>query len=280
MTKTSSIKITFGFPQFKGKNKKKFINSMIDCVSFDDKTQYAGYPKKASLLKNISWRFNNSLVEKYKSLPENKKQSIEKIIHATIQKSAKILSVSETVNIFVFPMLAPFDYLDKKMGYVSGFTAQRNVINIFISPDKFSPMSLKQMIAHEFNHLALFLHHPSLHPEYRLSPATIKDVIIWEGLAENFSELVTGGKSFASKVLSENQAKEVLNKASSDLDKKVNGRNKAYENLFFGMNGQYKLWTGYCIGYFVVKDFLKSNKISWKKIISMNPRDIFDKSFF
>ena len=49
---------------------------------------------------------------------------------------------------------------------------------------------------------------------------------------------------------------------------------KIYREVFFG-NKEYKRWTGYSIGYRLVKEFRKKYpNISWGEIIKMRQKDI------
>jgi uncharacterized protein YjaZ len=271
--------ITFCFPESEMRSKKEFIDSIIDCVSFDSFFKYAGYQSRASLRKNISWRFEDSLIKKYKSISPINKKRIESLINQTLKESFAVLPSKTPVHIFVFPALEPFDNIDKIMGYVSGFTTSQNVIHVFISPENFLPVSLRQTIAHEFNHLIFFQNHPYLHPEYKSNISTVKDVLVWEGLAENFSFLVTGKKAPATKILSMKKAREVLKDLNPDINKKINGRDRVYESLFFGTDGKYEFWTGYSLGFLLVQLFLNRNKIKWNKIMTLSPEEIFQKSF-
>jgi len=49
-----------------------------------------------------------------------------------------------------------------------------------------------------------------------------------------------------------------------------------YSEVFFG-TGKYPLWTGYSIGYFLVKKYLKKQKIiKWKEVLKVNPEEILE----
>ena len=49
---------------------------------------------------------------------------------------------------------------------------------------------------------------------------------------------------------------------------------KLYREVFFG-TGKYPLWSGYTIGYYILKEYLKQQKeINWEKIIKTKPKVI------
>ena len=50
--------------------------------------------------------------------------------------------------------------------------------------------------------------------------------------------------------------------------------------VFFG-NEKYIRWTGYVIGYYIIKSFLENNpSLGWKEIMNKQPGDILNGSNF
>ncbi len=145
-------------------------------------------------------------------------------------------------------------------------------VHLFISPEKFSSTSLIETIAHELNH-AVFLH-------YRDSSSwlTLLEALIFEGFAENFREEVVGGDIAPwSKALSDNESQKEFFKLEKYLG---STENKVYQDVFFG-NKEYKKWTGYTIGYQIVKSFRKKNpNKSWLEILKTKPEKILEASTF
>lgn len=280
MPKSKLAKIQFCFPKFSGKNKKAFVDALIRDVPLDKKIGYAGYSKRMHLRNDISWRFANSNIREYRPLPNSKRKRIGKLILSILQKCHRKLPAPVfPLFVFIFPWLGPFDKNDRLMGRVTGFTPYNNTFHIFVSPSEFSSKSLRQTIAHEFNHAAFFHYHP-LNPNNQSSKQTIRDVLIWEGLAENFTKEITKAESPIATALTEEKAVKAFHKLKPMLDTWVKEKNDAYETIFFGGSG-YKKWTGYSIGYHIVRIFrIAYPKKSWRKIIMMNPRWIFDKSPF
>ena len=56
-----------------------------------------------------------------------------------------------------------------------------------------------------------------------------------------------------------------------------NSRDKnAIKDFLFGKS-EYKKWTGYSVGYWLVKEFIeKNNNLSWDEIIKTDPSDFID----
>jgi len=49
---------------------------------------------------------------------------------------------------------------------------------------------------------------------------------------------------------------------------------KKYNEIFFE-TGKHPLWSGYSIGYFLVKKYLEKQKtINWKELLKINPEEI------
>lgn len=104
---------------------------------------------------------------------------------------------------------------------------------------------LVRTLAHELNHSARW--------EKIGYGKTLLEALISEGLADCFDEEVTKGKPQAwSKALDEAQVKRFLKLAEKEFD------NKKYDHMkwFFG-SGKFPNWTGYSLGYFLVKKYLE-----------------------
>jgi uncharacterized protein YjaZ len=264
----------------------KFINSLVLSVEQVKNAPNAGFSSPEDFRDNLEWRFENSFTDEYEPIRPNKEDELKNLIKKTLDRSeSELTSSRQNITILVFPWLAPFDEFDKQMGYVNGFAAGNNTINIYLEPGKLSEEFLAATIAHEYNHLVFFHHHPSLDPNHPKTEARIIDVLIWEGLAETFSELIVGKKvSPIIGNITELEAREALEKMRHEnkLKAKISDEDSTlYEDIFFGADGKYKRWTGYTIGYHVVKEYLnKEQNISWARIIKMDPEEIFSQSPF
>jgi len=266
---TNIVKINFCFSQNITKNKKAFVGALIHSIQPNKKVGYAGYLKKAHLYRHLSSYFNSKNINMHKPLLADSKNKIEKIIKSAVQKCFEQLSPS-SLFIFVFPWFNA--KYDKAFGGVNGFAPYANTIHIFISPAKFSTQSLKETVVHEFNHAVFFYHHQSA------SKLTLLETLIFEGLAENFREEVIGGKpSPWSQALSKKQCELALLSLKHSM---YSRKHSLYRNVFFG-GKKYKRWTGYSIGYRIVKSFRKTcPSKSWEEIMKMESKAIFAMSSF
>jgi uncharacterized protein YjaZ len=106
---------------------------------------------------------------------------------------------------------------------------------------------------------------------------TLSDNLIFEGLADNFQINVIKGSSVPrwSKSLSQKKAKALYEKLSNRLGSKDE---KEYFKVFFE-NKEFPLWSGYSIGYWIVKSFMKNNpKNNWVEIMKIKSDDVLKAS--
>jgi uncharacterized protein YjaZ len=258
------IEIKFYFPEIKPANKEELINHILKEMKNDKFFGYAGFRKKKDFKWNLSYIWlANFRSENYRALSKEEKKKIENVIKKTIQICRKKLKVNK-VYIFIFPWF-PGDR-DKVFKGVTGYASYEEVINLYIYPKKFNLNSLKQVVIHEYNHLAFFFYQQIFRkrgPRWR-----ILDTLVFEGLAQNFEEDILKIRPIYAKVLSKLQALDLLRKIK---DKIYKVDRKFYIYLFFGSK-KFKRWSGYTIGYFIVKEFRKKNKdLNWKNLISLPP---------
>jgi uncharacterized protein YjaZ len=99
-------------------------------------------------------------------------------------------------------------------------------------------------------------------------------MLIMEGLAEHFREYMVGGKVAPwSKALNDKQIISAIKKVEPFFE---STKREDYENIFFGSKG-FKRWTGYTLGYYLVKRFIKNNKnLSWEKIMKTDIKHFFE----
>lgn len=285
MTNSSNNRIEFHFPD-KNVQVDNFIDSLILSVNQSSNAPNAGFTSPEDFRDDLEWRFSTASMEKYNPLELKKQEELRSIIEKTLEKSKSKLPLHHLdINILVFPWLPPFDEFDKQMGFVSGFASGSDTINTYLDPGKSSESFLSTTIAHEYNHIVFFHNHPSLDPDLPETEARILDVLIWEGLAENFSEQVVGEKvSPIISNLTEIEAREAFKKMKDKkkLEARIsNDADTSYQEIFFGADGEYKRWAGYSVGYFIVRTLLESKEnISWEGVMEMNPAEILSKSPF
>lgn len=276
MVEDTIVKIQICFPDFLSaqRGKDAMVDEIMNFISYNEKIGYAGFIEKDGLRELISrWIHEKKIKTDYKHVTTNGKENIKTVIESTVQKCNKILSIP-SVSVFVFPRVHTFDMYAQKMGYITGYTPRALVIHVYMPTEGFSYQSLQGTIAHEFNHAVFFNYHKK---KYQ----TIRDALVFEGFAENFAEDVVGIQSPVSKVLSKKQSAKSLVQMFSVIDTKVNwGNGSDYRNIFLG-DAHYKRWTGYSVGYHIVKSFREVNPDrSWEEIMKMSVEDVFIMSPF
>jgi uncharacterized protein YjaZ len=259
------IQIKFYFPEIKPSNKEELINHILKEMKNDKFFGYAGFRKKKDLKWNLFYIWlANFRSENYRALSKEEKKKIENVIKKTIQICRKKLKVNK-VYIFIFPWF-PRDR-DKVFKGVMGYARYEGVINLYLYPKKFDLDSLKQVVIHEYNHLAFFFYQQIFRkrePRWR-----ILDALIFEGLAQNFEEDILKIRPIYSKALSQKEAINLLKKLKNKIYESFNY--KFYRDLFFGSK-KFKRWSGYTIGYFVVEEFRKQNKnLNWENLVGLPP---------
>lgn len=248
-------------------NSKNLIKSIIKETPYFEDVGYAGFRKKAVLRKHIIFGMANNSVKGnppiFKGL--DKERILETIKNVNI-KCYKQVPIS--IRIFLFPTYSSF--VKDSMSGVSGFCPWKNTIIIFIHPNANRwRIALKNTFCHEYAHAVIFNYH---------NQETLLDGIIFDGLAEHFRiSLVNGILEPWSKALNKKEAKYILNELKYKLESRSH---KLYNEVFYG-GGKYPLWTGYSIGFYIVRDYLMNlEKIEWPKIFKKNPEEILKKSCF
>lgn len=254
--------------------KKDFVDFLMKEISLVSK-DFAGFQKKT--------RLKNSIIngvfdfQKSKNVEENyynqfPVKGIISAIKKSLQKAYLVLPSKKFIKIFIFPTLQTF--VKNRMFGSSGYTPSKDSIHIYLSANPVSRnkmvSAVKKTLVHEYNHavrLQHFLNLPSM---------TLLETLIFEGLAENFTTEMTDKKlSPWASALTEKSAREIFKKI-----KRLLGSNskKTYYSVFFE-NKRFPLWTGYSIGYWMVKNFRQRNQnVKWPEIIRIGYQEIFKRS--
>lgn len=262
------VRIKFQFPNLSHKmtNQHEFIGLLMETMRISGDIKYAGYLKEKDLHEALLGHVGTTNTTLYRVLSVKQKQVIERLIYATVKKCHKILPHPDLpIFIFVYPWFPGADNA-VLFGGITAF-ATYYTMHLFIDLRSYTRASLKQTIAHEWNHLVFYRYHPEYH--YSLC-----EHMTMEGLAEVFREEVLGGQP-APWALA--LTKKEIQKQLRLLKPKLNRKSmKLYRAVFFG-NKEYKRWTGYSIGYRLVKEFReKYQNISWEEIIKTRLEDILE----
>src|SRR3989338_2244375 len=248
-------------------------NELLDCLLReieDSDSGYAGFSTKEKLnnyLRGAVFDMADDNNHQYSFTLDEVR--IIKTITKAIKKCSDLLPGGIT-SIFVFPTFSQF--VKEEMSGTTGYTPWPDTILIFINPANLRcDKALSETVGHEFNH-TVFLRDKKC--------TTLLNSIIFEGLAEHFREQIIGGdRASWTKIFELNKAKVIFSEVklanllqSTDL--------KIRRGIFFG-NEKYIRWTGYAIGYYIVKSFLENNpSLSWKEIMTKQPKEILNGSGF
>jgi len=241
-----------------GSSNKAWLISCLSGEIENSDSGYAGFNTKENL--------NNYLQEVVFDKADNNNHQytftldevrIIKTITKAIKKCSDVLP-GRISSIFVFPTFSQF--VREEMSGTTGYTPWSDTILIFINPASLQcDKALGETVGHEFNH-AVFLRDKKC--------TTLLDSIIFEGLAEHFREQIIGGdRAPWTKIFELNQAKVIFSEMKlANLLQSTDPEIR--RGVFFG-NEKYICWTGYTIGYYIVKSFLENNpSLGWEEIMT------------
>lgn len=263
------LDIKFYFPKISTNTKstEDFVALLMEAMRKDGSIDHAGYLEDEDLKKDLIIKMNGFDRKNYRAPGKIEKKRIKMAIETSIKKCNKKLPQSQdTIFILIFPWLS--DMQDKELfGGVDAAATHESVIHIFIDIGDYKITALDETVAHEYNHI-LFYYYQGM------KKYTILEHVIIEGLAENFREEIMGGGTAPWAVaLREAEAKKIFLGIQTSLKSKNIKRRR---NILFG-NKKYKKWTGYSIGYWLVKEFRKKNPLlSWKDILQLDIHTSFD----
>lgn len=259
--------IEFYFPSGEFKDKHEVVDSIVSLMKEKGSIDYSGYTDVDLLKQGLLDHVGNGDVGQYKEISEEQKLEIEKTISEAIEKCDEKLPVPTKNFVFVFPWL-PTKERSRIFGGSYGFTPYSCVFHLFIDLDQYIKKTIENTVVHELNHTIYCYNHYDDFNNY-----TLIDEMIMEGLAENFREQILDGSSVPWAVaLTKQDALDILNTIN---EKALYTRDQnTIKDVLFG-NNKYQKWTGYSVGYWLVKEFIKNNPgLSWDKIMKLPSQEI------
>lgn len=255
--------IEFYFPSGEFKDKDEIVDSIVSLIKDKGSIDYCGYTNIDLLKQGLLDHIGNGNIEQYKVISEEQKLEIKKTISETIEKCNAKLPIPTKNFIFVHPYLTTED--NKVFDGVMAVAVYSCVFHLFVNLDGYSKKSIENTVAHELNHTIYYYHHYDDFGNY-----TLLDEILIEGLAENFREQYFHPEvSKWAGALNKDEAFEVL-KGSKDIFESRD--QKVIKEFLFG-NNKYQRWTGYSVGYWLVREFINKNKnLSWGELMKTNPK--------
>ncbi|MEX0931160.1 MAG: DUF2268 domain-containing putative Zn-dependent protease [Candidatus Paceibacterota bacterium] len=253
--------IEFYFPNEEFKNKDELVNSIISLMKEKGSIDYSGYTNNELLRQGLLDHIGNGSIGQYKSISVEQKSEIEKIISETVEKCNDKLPIPTKNFIFVHPYLTTED--NKVFEGVMAIAIYSCVFHLFVNLNEYSKKSIENTVAHELNHTIYYYNHYNDFNNY-----TLLDEILLEGLAENFREQYFDPEvSKWAGALNKDTAFDILRESKNILESRDQ---KVIKEFLFG-NDKYEKWTGYSLGYWLVKKFIKSNpNLSWDEIMKID----------
>jgi uncharacterized protein YjaZ len=257
-----SISIYTFFKYSEHLGRKDFSESVLKDIR-KGRNGYAGWKYKSWLKTSLDFiNKRNTTNIKYPKI-KNIDSECKKIINRELRKVKKF--VNQDLFIYVFPIND--DFIIRKMSGVSGMTINKDTIYLEIYPAKTWKKELANTTIHEITHLITGYHFNK--------PCLVGEALIHEGIAENFRESLLGGKEPFVEALSKEKAMKIFKEIKSLLNKR--DTENIHNKIFFG-TGKYPNWTGYSIGYYLVKRYLnkkfKSKNIDWNKLLREYPNQM------
>ena len=189
------------------------------------------------LLANSSEEFNETKSEIIDAIKEVEKYTFTK------------LKIDWNIDLVVNNRM---DFLVIPEDGVGGYTYASDFIVIFLDLKTMTISHLKEMLVHELGHAARW----GKNDEWM---NTLFDGMISEGVATYFgTEFAKNNsdKQFFTKAMLERSDEEnerILNELRGNLDDK----NYDYQTIFFTGNDKLPRWSGYSLGYYLVKKYLE-----------------------
>ena len=263
------VNVRFVFPDVSDvQSGSDFVDYYLQDMKTDSSIDYAGYLSEDDLRRDLKFHIGEADPKKSSEyqLTSDEQNRISKIIENCVDRCNEELPHNHfPIFVFVFPWFSKneeYDFFHGTMGVAPFFQS----MHLFITPHVFTEKSLAETIAHEYNHL-VFQDYHGLSDQN-----TLLDHIVMEGFAEVFREEVVGGKPAPwSVLLTRREAEKKLKELESLYEVKGFG---IYSDIFHGSD-MYPRWTGYSIGYRLVKDFRAKNfNMKWKNLMILEAKEI------
>lgn len=171
------------------------------------------------------------------------------------------------IPIFIFPSDSANPDFYREFNGKSGLAFQDKLF-LFIAGHN-SEREIKSLFTHEYNHVCRLSKFPKHEDDY-----VLLDTIILEGIAEN-AVRERLGEEFISKWTKNYSDEELDTLWRTIVQPNQNMLKSHYKHheLLYGL-GHYPKMLGYCVGYYLVKQFLKDKKLTSKDLLHMEASHI------
>jgi len=267
--KKSIVNIEFKYPKPSRNiaSSRDIVRVLMQMMQADGSVEYAGYMTDDELSDDLEFRIGTlKTPHQYRLLSDKERKQIATVVEATVSKCHKVLPHSNTpISIFVFPWFPSVEEASALFG-VNAVAPHMCTIHLFLDSENFTVESVKETIAHEYNHLVFYENHQD-------DNYTLLEQMLIEGLAEHFREELIGGASAPwATALTEKDSAKLLESLRPFLGSK---NRRLCRQVLYGSK-KYKPWTGYSIGYWLIKEFRKKrDSLAWKDVMKLETGQIF-----
>ncbi|MEH7387062.1 DUF2268 domain-containing protein [Bacillus sp. JJ1521] len=194
-------------------------------------------------------------------LPKNVWTHVDKE-HSALQK----LWSGPQVPIFIFPADETNPKIKRDFNGKSGL-AFKDKLFLFFSPHN-TQHEIKAVLTHEYNHVCRLKNYTKNEADY-----TFLDTVILEGLAENAVREHCGSTNLAgwTKYYSDEKIKKIVVQLIIP-NRNLKRNERKHSDLLYGKSFYPKM-AGYCAGYYLVRNYLESNKLQTKAILGVDSRE-------
>lgn len=205
----------------------------------------------------------------YRTAPENILGSLPKNVWEKVEKEYESLQKKwggPQVPIFIFPADETNSKIKKEFNGKSGLAFKDKLFLFFSSHN--TQKEIQAVLTHEYNHVCRLKKYKKNEAEF-----TLLDTVILEGIAENAVREHCGNASLAgwTKYYSDEQLQKIVEQLIIP-NRNVKRNARKYTDLLYGKGFSPKM-AGYCAGYYLVKQYLKSTKQQSKAILGMDSKE-------
>ena len=192
------------------------------------------------------------------------------LVKEGLLKSSKLLSTKNDLIINVSSTKSKF--VKNDMDGVTALTM--NGYTMFLSINENAAkwrQFLAGTVAHEFNHAIRF-------QRIDQKDRTLLNNIVSEGLAQCFEYQLTGSLRPWSTAITRDQARTIWVKLKEKLD--VESRDMQDRIFIKQKDKEFPHWSGYTVGYLLIKKRLEELKMDWEKVMCMKSKVIIGDDTF
>ncbi|WP_226037593.1 DUF2268 domain-containing protein [Aquibacillus saliphilus] len=202
----------------------------------------------------------------YEQVKELKKNKVWQIV-ADEKKRLQKLWEGPTIPIFIFPSDVSNQKIVRDYNGKAGL-AFRDKLFLFVSEGN-EEMEIRSLFTHEYNHVCRLTKFNKKEKDYKLL-----DTVILEGLAENAVRERYSEESVASWTLY--YSNEKLKRIWDNLvypNRNMLKTDIRHQDILFGLR-YYPKMIGYCVGYYLVKEYMDANELSSKELLDVPTDEI------